>query len=64
MTRFLAKGVEHTQGVQGEDWSPGIAGLRQKQVIVLQVASYTPIWYPERSSGLCHSDDHAVSLLP
>lgn len=31
-TRFLAKIPEHTQGVQGEDWSPGIAGLRQKQL--------------------------------
>jgi hypothetical protein len=31
-TRFLAKIAEHTQGVQGEDWSPGIAGPRQKQL--------------------------------
>jgi hypothetical protein len=29
-TRFLAKATEHTQGVQGEDWSPGIAGPNQK----------------------------------
>ena len=29
-TRFLAKNIEHTQGVQGEDWSPGIAGPFQK----------------------------------
>eukprot|EP00756_Hemistasia_phaeocysticola_P025669 Hpha_TRINITY_DN16017_c0_g10::TRINITY_DN16017_c0_g10_i1::g.118061::m.118061 len=31
-TRFLAKNVEHTQGVQGEDWSPGLAGPLQKWV--------------------------------
>jgi len=29
-TRWLAKNAEHTQGVQGEDWSPGIAGPHQK----------------------------------
>jgi len=31
-TRFLAKNVEHTQGVQNEDWSPGIAGPNQAKV--------------------------------
>lgn len=31
LTRFLAKGAEHTQGVQAEDWSPGIAGVNQKE---------------------------------
>jgi hypothetical protein len=29
-SRFLAKNAEHTQGVQNEDWSPGIAGPTQK----------------------------------
>eukprot|EP00662_Eupelagonemidae_sp_cell21_P050304 gene50304-51049_t len=29
MTRFLAKAAEHTQGVQGELWSPGWAGPHQ-----------------------------------
>lgn len=28
-TRFIAKNVEHTQGVQNEEWSPGIAGPLQ-----------------------------------
>ena len=32
MTRFLMKNVEHTQGIQGEDWSPGIAGFYQKEL--------------------------------
>ncbi len=31
LTRFLAKNAEHTQGVQNEQWSPGIAGPQQKQ---------------------------------
>merc|ERR1719261_912532 len=30
LTRFLIKNAEHTQGVQGEDWSPGWAGPTQK----------------------------------
>lgn len=29
-TRLLAKNAEHTQGVQGEKWSPGIAGPFQE----------------------------------
>ena len=32
LTRWLAKFAEHTQGVQNEDWSPGIAGPLQKQL--------------------------------
>ena len=31
-TRFLAKNIEHTQGVQNEDWSPGIAGPNQAKL--------------------------------
>ncbi len=30
-TRFLIKASEHTQGVQGELWSPGIAGPLEKE---------------------------------
>jgi hypothetical protein len=47
-TRFLAKIPEHTQGVQGEDWSPGIAGPFQKQL------ADTSHWSNDAFAQVCH----------